>query len=154
MGTAMAGDSEMFDRAGADVVMAAKLARAVHADQTDKAGVPYFEHCQRVALKLDNDAARTVALLHDVLEDTDTTEDELRDMFGPEIVDAVVAITHVEGESLDDYYRRVRSHPLALRVKLADLHDNLEPSRLAVLDDETRRRLLKKYGSALVALSR
>ena len=100
-----------------------------------------------------------VALLHDVLEDSapsdrPTLEDKLRDLLPAEVVDAVVAITYVKPESRDDHYLRVRSNPLALRVKLADIHDNLEPSRLAALDEATRQRLLKKYGSALLALSR
>ena len=150
----MAEDDELFESSGSQVAVAAGLARRAHAGQTDKAGAPYFEHPKRVALKLTgDDAAMTVALLHDVLEDTDITERELRDAFAPEIVDAVVAITHPKGEPYDDYYPRVRSNPLALRVKLADIDDNLEPWRLAALDDETRERLLKKYGSALVALS-
>lgn len=143
------------------VAWAAKIARACHAEQVDKSGEPYIGHCTRVARKLDDDTARAVALLHDVLEDTDTTEGQLRLLatgsldgrMAKEIVDAVVALTHVEPESRDDYYRRIRSNPLALRVKIADIHDNLEPRRLARLDDATQRRLLKKYGLALVALS-
>ena len=153
MGTALKGDFDMFHGAGADVATASELARACHAGKADKSGIPYIEHCQRVALKLEDDAARTVALLHDVLEDTETTEGELREMFAGEIVDAVVAITYVKPEPRDDYYRRVRMNPLALRVKLADIHDNLAPWRLALLDDETRQRLLQKYGHALVELS-
>ena len=143
--------SEMFEGADATVIAAAELAFVAHAGQTDKAGAPYFEHPRRVALKLEGDSqAMTVALLHDVLEDTGVTEAELRDTFSAEIVDAVVAITHPEGEPDDVYYQRVRSNPLALRVKLADIHDNLEPWRLAELNDEERSRLLEKYGSALV----
>lgn len=98
--------------------------------------------------------SRDVALLHDLMEDTGTSEDELRGMFSKEIVDAVVAITYVKPEPKDDYYRRVASNPLALRVKLADIHDNLEPWRLAALADEKRRYFLDKYGTALVALSK
>ncbi len=144
----------MFDGSGPEVAAAAELARAVHAGQTDKSGAPYFAHPQRVASKLEDDAAKTVALLHDVLEDTSTTEDELRGMFSGEIVDAVVTLTHAEDESLDAYYQRIRSNPLALRVKLADIHDNLEPWRLAALSEDKRQYFLQKYGSALVALSK
>ena len=136
------------------VSIASRQARRWHAGQVDKSGVPYFEHCTRVARKLEDDKGRAVALLHDVLEDTDTTEQTLRVLFGGEIVDAVVALTRVDGQDPDEYYRRVRSNPLALRVKIADIHDNLEPSRLAALDEETRQRLMHKYGSALIALAR
>jgi (p)ppGpp synthase/HD superfamily hydrolase len=151
----MAEGTDVFAGAGASVIAAAELASIAHAGQTDKAGAPYFEHPKRVALKLDGDEqAMTVALLHDVLEDTGITEAELRDTFSAEIVDAVAAITHPKGEPDDVYYQRVRSNALALRVKLADIHDNLEPWRLAALSDEQRSRLLEKYGCALVALSR
>ena len=129
------------------------LARAAHATQTDKSGEPYYEHLRRVAAKLEDDRARTVALLHDVLEDTPVTEDELRAQFPSEIVDAVAALTRRCDEPPDDYYLRVRANPLALRVKIADIHDNLDPSRLAELDEEKRRHFLNKYGHALVALS-
>ena len=136
------------------VSIASRYARRSHAGQTDKAGVPYFEHCTRVARKLEDDKDIAVALLHDVLEDTETTEHTIRVLFGNEVADAVVALTRVDGEGPDEYYQRVRSNPLALRVKMADIHDNLEPLRLAALDDETRQRLMHKYGSALVALSK
>lgn len=149
----MAENIDVFAEAGPSVAAAAALASAAHGGQTDKAGVPYFEHCRGVALKLDDDAARTVALLHDVLEDTPITEDELRGVFADEIVDAVVAITHLKGEEPEDYYRRVLSNPLALRVKLADIQHNLEPARMAALDEATRLRLTEKYRKALVALA-
>jgi len=129
------------------------LARRVHADQVDKSGSPYVEHCIRVAAKCGDEKARVVALLHDVLEDTPTPKDALRSQFGDEIVDAVVALTRQPGESPEDYYARVRNNSLGLRVKLADLHDNLEPSRLSQLDQETVRWLLRKYGKAYIALS-
>ncbi len=138
---------------GKTAARALALAATAHANQTDKAGAPYLEHCRRVAAKLDDDESRTVALLHDILEDTTVTEAELREMFDAAIVDAVVAITRIEGESPQAYYARVRENPLARRVKLADIHDNLEPARITRLDAQTQRRLLSKYGAALVALA-
>ena len=149
----MAENLDVFAGAGGSVAVAAALARAAHEGQTDKAGVPYFEHCRGVALKLDDDDARTVALLHDVLEDTATSESELRAVFADEIVDAVVAITRLQGEDPDDYYERVAANPLALRVKRADIQHNLEPARLAALDEETRLRLTEKYRKVLAVLS-
>jgi hypothetical protein len=72
--------------------------------------------------------------------------------FDGAIVDAVVALTRIKGEAPEVYYARVRANALARRVKLADIHDNLDPSRLALLSSETVERLVVKYGKALLAL--
>ncbi|MEI7814936.1 MAG: hypothetical protein WCJ13_09105 [Coriobacteriia bacterium] len=156
------GDS-VDDRSGTDSVSwAATIARVKHAGQEDKAGADYFGHCTRVAAKLDDDTAKAVALLHDVLEDTGTLPDTLRAMCADhvsnqsadEIVDAVAALTRAKDGPAEEYYRGVRANPLALRVKIADIHDNLEPSRLAVLSEERRRYFMNKYGHALVELAK
>lgn len=120
--------------------------------QTDKAGVPYVEHCRRVAAKLTDGRAQAVAWLHDVLEDTTMGEGELGTQFEAAVVDAVVALTRKDGEDSAIYYRGVRADPLAREVKLADIHDNLDPVRMAKLDDATRTRLVIKYGKALQAI--
>jgi len=73
-------------------------------------------------------------------------------MFGDRIVDAVVLLTRTEQVEPAEYYARIRENPLALAVKLADIHDNLDPARLSRLDADTASRLLRKYGAALVAL--
>lgn len=135
------------------VDLAADVADRAHAGQVDKGGVPYVEHCQRVAARLDTPVAQTVALLHDVLEDTGTPEAELRSTFGDEVVDAVVALTRVKGEPDERYYARVRGNELALQVKLADIDDNLDPARLALLDGPTVDHLLAKYDKARASLS-
>ncbi|NTU70954.1 MAG: HD domain-containing protein [Coriobacteriia bacterium] len=145
--------SEVFEGAGPDVALALALASAVHAEQRDKADAPYIDHPLRVAHKFEDDPARIVALLHDVLEDSDTPQADLRDRFSSEVVDAVVALTRVAGEPSDIYYRRVRSNALALRVKLGDIHDNLEPWRFAKLSVERRQHFMRKYGAALIALA-
>ena len=132
---------------------AERVAVRAHDGQVDKTGAPYIGHCRRVAAKLSDPEDVAVALLHDVIEDTAITETALREEFGDRITDAVLALTRVDGEAPDDYYSRVRANPLALQVKLADIHDNLEPSRVAALDAQTAQRLMTKYGKALVALS-
>ena len=76
----------------------------------------------------------------------------MRAEFDATIVDAVVALTRIDGELSDVYYDRVRANALARQVKLADIHDNLDPSRLALLSSETAERLVVKYGKALLAL--
>ena len=139
-----------------DVLRAAEVARSHHRWQTDKAGRPYFDaHVADVHRRLvkESTAVQAVALLHDVLEDTSCTEDELRRDFPVHVVDAVLALTHRPGEPLEHYYARVRSDPLARRVKLADIASNTDPTRLAELDEPTRERLTEKYRTALAALS-
>lgn len=130
---------------------ARQLAERAHAGQVDKAGRPYIEHLTRVALAV---ADRTespgllqaVAWLHDVLEDTDVRVQDLHEAGMPaEVVEAVVAITHHPNEPRVDYYARVKANELARLVKLADVADNADPNRLALLDDETRQRLHRKY---------
>jgi len=132
--------------------LAERLARRVHDGQVDKAGEPYVGHCDRVAAKLTNERAKTVAWLHDVLEDTEVSEADLRQQFDGETVDAVVALTNFDGESKEDYYARVRANDLARQVKHADIHDNLDPMRTARLEPAKADELRVKYGKALAAV--
>jgi (p)ppGpp synthase/HD superfamily hydrolase len=127
------------------------IATRLHAGQLDKLGEPYVGHCERVAARLHDDA-KVVALLHDILEDTGMPESDLRAAFGHRIVDAVVLLTRAEQVEAQEYYAKIRKDPLARSVKLADIHDNLDPARLSKLDAKTASRLLRKYGAALVAL--
>lgn len=131
----------------AEIALAEQVATAAHADQTDKAGAPYIGHPRRVALRVWEDC-RAVAWLHDVVEDSDVTLEDLARQFRPEIVAAVEAITHRDGEPREAYYRRVAANYLAYEVKLADIADNSDPKRLALLDVETRTRLEAKYSKA------
>lgn len=106
---------------------AIQIALEAHEAQADKTGRPYFEHCQRVALLVSGDEARTVAYLHDVVEKGRSwTLDRLREEgFPPAIVSAVDALTRRAGETDDAFVKRAASNPLALPVKKADLEDNL-----------------------------
>lgn len=134
------------------ISLAEALATRVHADQADKASEPYIGHPRRVAAKLESPEAKTIAWLHDVLEDTDVSEAELREGFPDEVVDAVVALTKVADEPMEEYYARVRANPLARQVKHADIHDNLDPQRMALLDETTFQRFAAKYGKAIVEI--
>lgn len=98
-------------------------------------------------------ATEAIAWLHDVVEDTDVQLADLRTQFPPQVVDAVDAISHRPDELRADYYTRVVSNPLARQVKLADIDDNTDPARTAVLDDATRSRLAAKYAAAPEALA-
>jgi (p)ppGpp synthase/HD superfamily hydrolase len=91
---------------------------------------PFILHPLRVMARMGNDLERTVAALHDLVEDTDFTVDDLRHRgFSTEVIDAIDSLTHRNGESYEEYILRVRNNPLARRVKLADLDDNLANNR-------------------------
>ncbi len=129
-----------------------ELAFALHEGQTDKAGEIYLAHLVRVAARLEDEAGRVVALLHDAVEDQGASLGDIRAAFGEEVAAAVDAITRREGERPEAYYARVAANPLARRVKLADLADNSDPRRLASLDEATAARLIEKYERARHAL--
>lgn len=130
------------------------LAIELHKDQKDKSGEPYILHVERVAENFPEDSLEfLVALLHDTVEDTGITIDDLRDLGLPEsVLEAVDAITHRVHEPLVEYYARVKCNPLATKVKLADVMDNLRADRLQKLPEETQVRLTRKYRKALKVL--
>ena len=135
----------------ADVQRAKTRATHAHQGQFDKAGRPYIEHPERVVGHLVNATADevVVAWLHDVVEDCGVTLHEVEQDFGATVAVAVNAITRRPDETdSDDYYARVRANPIALKVKAADLADNTDPARLALLDPEQRARLEAKYAHA------
>ncbi|ARM92443.1 metal-dependent phosphohydrolase HD domain-containing protein (plasmid) [Rhizobium sp. CIAT894] len=121
---------------------AIQIALTAHEGQEDKTGRPFFEHCQRVALRVSSDEARTVAYLHDVVEKgSGWTLDRLREEgFPPAIIPAVDALTRRPDEPDDDFVRRAASNPLALPVKQADLEDNLRQAEQAGRKTEKYRR--------------
>jgi (p)ppGpp synthase/HD superfamily hydrolase len=106
-----------------------------------------------VAARVEADEARAVAWLHDVVEDTAVTLDDLAAQFPAEVVQAVRVLTRRDDDRGEEYYRRVRANPLALAVKLADIADNTDPARQADLDPATRRRLAAKYRHARAVLT-
>ncbi|OWO94080.1 metal-dependent phosphohydrolase [Rhizobium esperanzae] len=112
---------------------AMQIALEAHEGQVDKTGRPFFEHCQRVALLVSGDEARTVAYLHDVAEKgSGWTLDRLREEgFPSAIISAVDALTRRPEESDDEFVRRATANPLALSVKQADLEDNLRQAEQA-----------------------
>jgi len=124
---------------------AIKWAQFAHDKQVDKSGQPYIGHVLRVAFAQDSDEARVVALLHDVVEDSDVSLDDLRGDFPEAIVVQVDAMSRREGERYVSYIRRVANYGIASRVKIADLRDNLDPSRRMGVSDS----LVKRYEQAL-----
>lgn len=136
------------------------IATRAHRGQTDKSGADYIDHPRRVAQRVrhyatadQQDAAQVVAWLHDVVEDTGVTLDDLRKNFTEDTVAGVDAMTRRADEEHDDYYRRVAADPLARVIKQADLDDNTDPARTALLDPETRVRLEQKHAHAREVLA-
>ncbi|MCE7011588.1 HD domain-containing protein [Kibdelosporangium philippinense] len=129
---------------------AIRIARAAHAGQVDKGGKPYIDHPLRVLARVKGAHAQMAAVLHDVVEDTSVTASDLRSAGCPEdVVVAVIALSKVPGETMPSYLRRVAADPIAVQVKRADIADNTDPQRLAMLEPETQDRLRAKYAEAI-----
>ena len=123
-----------------------------HKDDTDKSGVPYVFHPFHVAEQMDDEVSTVVALLHDVVEDTDVTFDDLRAMgFSEEVLTALDYMTHREDVPYLDYVRRIRENPIAVKVKLADLAHNSDPTRFDRMTEAEERRA-EKYRTAVKIL--
>ena len=136
-----------------DLLKKAELfAEKAHKGQFDKAGVPYIEHPKAVAAMVDDDMGKAVAYLHDVVEDTEVSIDDIRKEFGNKVADAVDVLTRKKGVSYMDYIRGINSNSLAVKVKRADLTHNMNLSRLSVISDEDIKRV-KKYQKAYKILS-
>jgi len=131
---------------------ALELAVERHRGQVDKAGKPYLGHLLRVAARVaDEEDAVIVALLHDIVEDTPTTGDDLlRRGFSVDVVDAVLYLTKHERLSYMENIERVKQNRLAKKVKIADLMDNLDPTRESTRQlSESANWMLERYRKAL-----
>jgi (p)ppGpp synthase/HD superfamily hydrolase len=129
---------------------AIQVARRAHEGQLDKSGRPYIAHPLRVMGMVTGTHQRMTAVLHDVVEDTDVTLEDLAAAGCPdEVLTAVAAISKRPGEPQSDYLTRVLADPIALVVKRADIADNMSPDRMGRLDAETQDRLRTKYEAAL-----
>ncbi|MBO5425125.1 MAG: HD domain-containing protein [Lachnospiraceae bacterium] len=127
------------------------VAYTAHHGQTDNSGIPYIEHPKKVASFLDSEEDKIIAMLHDVIEDTFLTEEDLRPVFGDKIVDIVVLLTKVKGEDYFDYINRIKGNEIATRVKLADIKHNSDISRIANPTKKDYDRL-EKYNKAKAIL--
>lgn len=131
---------------------AVALAAKVHTGQRDKAGAPYILHPLRLMLKFPDAPARMAAVLHDVVEDGGVTFDELRALGIPEaVIAAVDGLTRRETESYEEFVARACTNPIALRVKIEDVRDNMDITRLAQLTPKDVERL-GRYHAALKVL--
>lgn len=122
-----------------------------HFDQVDKNGEPYFLHLTRVManvgseLEYMHDNYKIIAILHDIVEETDVTLAMVRTSFGPAIANSVDALTRRKGEYLTEYLTRLVKDDYAIIVKRADVEDNTDEGRVGQLDTEVAKRLREKY---------
>lgn len=116
---------------------AMRIAFEAHKDQTDKNGMPYIYHPIHLAEQMSDELTTCVALLHDVIEDTDMTFEQLEAAgFGAEIIAALRLMTHDEDVPYMDYVAEIKKNAIATKVKLADLKHNSDLSRLDYVDEK------------------
>lgn len=121
------------------------IAVEAHRGQRDRTGAPYIVHPMSVMAGVDSDIEKIVAILHDVVEDTDWTFERLtQEGFPDEVIEALDCVTKREGEEYDDFVKRSASNKIARKVKLADLEHNMDARRLSNVTDKDVERL-KKY---------
>ena len=131
---------------------ALKLCFEAHKNQTDKSGMPYVFHPFHLAEQMQTEETTIVALLHDVVEDTDYTLEDLSAMgFSKAVTDAIALMTHDDDTEYMDYVRAIKDNPIAKAVKLADLNHNSDLSRLDVVDEKALKRR-EKYLKAIELL--
>lgn len=128
---------------------AMKLCFDAHKDQKDKTGLPYVFHPLHLAEQMTDEYSTAAALLHDVVEDTDYTLDDLKRMGYPdEVLQALRLLTHDDRSDYFDYVARIKPNPIARAVKLADLRHNSDMSRYDGIDEYAIRRT-EKYKKAI-----
>ncbi|WP_367085003.1 HD domain-containing protein [Pseudomonas sp. HOU2] len=125
------------------------IAATAHAGQVDKGGAPYILHPLKVMLRMTTLEERIVAVLHDVVEDCGISLDDLRkEGFSEEVLSAIESVTKVPGESYEDFVERAAQNPIGRAVKLADLEENSDLSRIASPSWEDLERI-EKYRRAI-----
>jgi (p)ppGpp synthase/HD superfamily hydrolase len=135
----------MYDKALA-------LAKDAHNGQVDKAGQPYINHLLAVANCVNDETEKIIALLHDIIEDTCYSLEDLKSLgFCDDVVEAVSCLTKREHEPYDTYLKRISSNRRAVHVKLSDLQHNMDLSRLATVTEKDLKRM-EKYQYAVAFL--
>ena len=131
-------------------IKAVKIAYDAHLGQLDYNGVPYIFHPYHLAEQMDDEISCTVALLHDVVEDTSITFADLEQMFPKQVVEIVMLLTHDEKVDYFDYIRKIKTNAIATKVKLADIKHNSNEAR-SLGSNLTKEQLLywkEKYAKA------
>lgn len=128
---------------------ALKLCFEAHKNQVDKSGIPYVFHPFHLAEQMETEETTIVALLHDVVEDTDYTVEDLAKMgFSESVITAISLMTHDDAVEYMDYVLAIKENPIARAVKLADLKHNSDLSRLDCIDEKALARK-EKYAKAI-----
>ena len=126
-----------------------EIAKRAHLGQVDKAGEDYIKHPQKVASFVKSDEEKAVAYLHDVIEDTELTLEDLHEYeFSKEVIEAVDIITKKKGEDYQSYLNSVKKNKLARAVKLVDLRHNSDLTRLTKVTEKDIERK-EKYQKAI-----
>ena len=129
--------------------MALKLCFEAHKEQIDKTGLPYVFHPFHLAEQMTDELSTVCALLHDVIEDTDYTAEDLTALgFDEKVIEVLGLLTHEDGVPYMDYVKKLSSNETAVKVKIADLKHNSDLTRLDVVDEWALKRQ-QKYEAAL-----
>ena len=132
---------------------AIEIAVEAHKGQMDKAGMPYILHPLRLMFQMKTDNEKMAAVLHDVVEDSDWTLDDLKkEGFNCEVLKAVSLLTRDDNDSYDEFVQKAASNPISKAVKIADITDNLDLSRISNVTDKDVARV-KKYQRVLKTLT-
>jgi len=135
-----------------NLARAIALASEAHVDQREKSGAPYIMHPLRLMLRMNTETEMIVAVLHDVIEDTPWTFDQLRaEGFSEQVIEALDCVTRRSSETYEEFVDRARDNAIARKVKLADLEDNMDLRRLPDLTPKSLDRM-KKYHDAWLSL--
>ncbi|MBF6649046.1 GTP pyrophosphokinase [Methylobacter sp. BlB1] len=133
---------------------AISISSRAHAGQIDKAGQPYILHPLRVMFKFQSEHERIVAVLHDVIEDSEISLDDLKKLgFSTTIIEAIDCLTKRGGETYEEFISRVSLNDLAKKIKIEDIKDNMDLTRIDSVNDIDLARI-KKYHQALKFLSK
>ena len=131
------------------------IAYNAHMGQVDKAGIPYILHPVHLAEQMDTEEECIVALLHDVVEDTNVTMEELEKEFSKTVIDALNLLTHDKETDYMEYIKQIKTNPIATKVKLADLKHNSDQTRLeGIQEKELDPTKPKKYQEAMKYLKK
>lgn len=133
--------------------IAMRIAFDAHKNQTDKSGVPYIYHPIHLAEQMEDETSTIVALLHDVVEDSITTFNDLVELgFPDEVINALKLLTHNKNIKYMDYIQLISENEIAKKVKLADLRHNSDLTRLEKVNKKDTQRVFK-YKEAIKLLT-
>lgn len=133
-----------------------RISKKLFSGKLDKGGYPYLDHLYEVSNNVTSEDAKIVGLLHDVLEDTETTREDLLEMgYSEFIVSTIEILTRGAKEDYDDYIERIikSNNKIALEVKLADLKHNMDISRIKNPTPKDLERVEKRYRKAFIKIS-